>query len=53
MQNSPKPTKTRIELSLGDKKEVLNRLSKGDSYRKIQKDYGCSIGQINNIKNSC
>ena len=50
MQNSPRTPKTpstRKELTL-EKKEVLNRIDKGDSYRKI----GCSLGQISAIKKS-
>jgi hypothetical protein len=52
MQNLLKTQKSRNELTLDDKKDVLNRLSAGESYRKIQLDYKCSIGQISNIKNS-
>ena len=51
MQNSPKTPNTRKELTL-EKKEVLNRITKGASYRKIQEQFGCSFGQISTIKKS-
>ena len=55
MKNSPRTPKTpntRKKLGYLRNKDVLNRIVKGDSYRKIKEEFGCSREQISTIKKS-
>jgi hypothetical protein len=41
-----------VELTLKQKKEVLEKVEKGVPYRQIQQEFKCSLGSITKIKNN-